>query len=53
LVMISTEDPIPIRQRKPEIPEGLARVIHQALSREVKDRFKDVDEFRRVLKEWV
>ena len=49
VVTIATERPIPIRQRRPEIPEELARVIHKALCREPADRYQDVGEFRAAL----
>jgi serine/threonine-protein kinase len=49
VVTIATERPIPIRQRRPEIPEELARVIHKALGREPADRYQDVGEFRAAL----
>ena len=52
LLMISTEDPVPIRSRREDIPEGLAQIIHRALSRDVKARFEDVNAFRKALKEW-
>lgn len=42
LSMIVQNDPVPIRTRRPEIPEALARVIHRALAREPAARFADV-----------
>lgn len=41
--------PIPIRQRRPEIPDPLAEVIHQALARQPEQRFADVEKFRQAL----
>jgi serine/threonine-protein kinase len=49
VVTIATERPIPIRHRRPDIPEELARVIHKALGREPADRYQDVGEFRAAL----
>jgi serine/threonine-protein kinase len=42
-------DPVPIRTRRPEIPEGLARAIHRALAKEPADRFAGAAEMRRAL----
>ncbi len=49
LVHILTEPPVPIRSRRPDLPEGLAKVIHKALSREPSDRYPDVAAFRAAL----
>jgi serine/threonine-protein kinase len=46
---ILTDNPVPIRRRRPEIPEALATAIHRALAREPQDRFADVREFRKAL----
>ena len=43
-------DPVPIRRRRPELPETLADAIHRALSREPEDRYPDVAAFRQQLK---
>ena len=45
-----TAAPVPIAERKPDIPAKLAEVIHKALSREPEDRYPDVLAFRRELK---
>jgi hypothetical protein len=50
--MISTEDPVPIRERRDTIPTGLGGAIHKALSREPADRFEDVSTFRHALLHW-
>lgn len=42
LLMILQEEPAPIRQRNPEIPEPLAAAIHRALARNPADRYADV-----------
>jgi serine/threonine protein kinase len=45
-----TAAPVPITERKPDIPAKLADVIHKALSREPEDRYPDVTAFRQELK---
>ena len=52
LIHITTEHPVPIRERRSDIPKGLAEVIHTALSREPEERFEDVEEFREELVRW-
>lgn len=52
LIQVCTSDPVSIRERRPEIPQGLADVIHQALQREPANRFLDAAAFRRALKPW-
>ncbi len=42
-------DPIPILSRRPNLPQGLAEVIHRSLARDPNARFKDVREMRRAL----
>jgi serine/threonine-protein kinase len=49
LGMILLDDPVPILDRRPDLPAGLAEVIHRALSRAPEDRFADVRAFRRAL----
>jgi serine/threonine-protein kinase len=41
LLMILHDDPVPILSRRPDLPEGLAQVIHRALSRNPEDRWPD------------
>ena len=50
LAQLVTAEPVPIAERKPDIPTKLAEVIHKALSREPEDRYPDVTAFRRELK---
>jgi serine/threonine protein kinase len=45
-----TAAPVPIAERKPDIPAKLAEVIHKALSREPEDRYPDALAFRQELK---
>lgn len=52
LVKLLTEDPVPLRDRRPDIPAGLAAVVHKAMAREPDDRFPDVASFRAALVEY-
>ena len=45
-----TAAPVPITERRPDLPAELAEVVHKALSREPEDRFPDVMAFRQELK---
>jgi serine/threonine protein kinase len=47
LLMILHDEPIPIRSRRPDIPEALADAIHRALERDHVRRFSDTSEQRR------
>jgi serine/threonine-protein kinase len=49
IVMLLQEDPIPIRARRPDIPERLADIIHRSLAREVEGRFVDARAMRQAL----
>jgi serine/threonine-protein kinase len=49
IMKVLLEDPVPIRQRRPDLPEELAQVIHRALAREPQNRFGSVREMRRAL----
>jgi serine/threonine-protein kinase len=49
IMKILLEDPVPIRERRPELPEELAAVIHRGLARDPEARFKSVREMRRAL----
>jgi serine/threonine-protein kinase len=46
---ILKEDPVPVRSRRPDLPEGLAAVVHQALARNPQARFADAAAFRTAL----
>jgi serine/threonine-protein kinase len=52
LVHVATEPPVPIADRRPDLPAGLANVIHKALSREPGDRFPDIAAFRAELRKF-
>jgi eukaryotic-like serine/threonine-protein kinase len=49
IMKILLEDPVPIRDRRPDIPEGLAAIIHRALARDPAVRYANVREMRRAL----
>jgi serine/threonine-protein kinase len=49
ILQMLEEDPVPIRNRRPELPEGLAAAVHRALAREPADRFPDVASFCQTL----
>ena len=50
LAVVLSEDPVPIRDRRPDLDERLAAVIHQALSRDPGERFAGVEAFARALR---
>jgi serine/threonine-protein kinase len=47
--MLLQKDPVPIRQRRDSLPDGLASVIHKALAREPGARYADVGVLREAL----
>jgi serine/threonine-protein kinase len=49
IMTLLTEEPVPIQSRRAEVPRGLAKVIHRALSREPTDRYPDVAALRQAL----
>jgi serine/threonine-protein kinase len=49
ILQVLEDAPIPIRARRPDLPEGLAVVIHKALEREPGGRYPDVQAFCRAL----
>jgi eukaryotic-like serine/threonine-protein kinase len=52
LLTILHEDPVPIRKRRPDLPEGLAAVIHRGLAREPAERFPDAAAMRDALRKF-
>ena len=46
---ILLDEPVPLRSRRPELPEGLAAVVHQALARRPEKRFADAAAFATAL----
>jgi serine/threonine protein kinase len=49
VALVLQEKPVPIRQRRPELPEELAAIIHRALAKDPEGRFADVRAFRAAL----
>jgi serine/threonine-protein kinase len=47
--LILEEEPIPVRERRPEVPEELAAAIHRALAKQPEDRYPDVEALRQAL----
>ena len=45
-VKIVCDDPVPIRDRRPEIPDGLAAAIHRALAKKPEQRFAGAAEMQ-------
>ena len=43
---ILLEDPVPIRNRRPDLPAGLAAIIHRALARNPQARYPSVRQMR-------
>ncbi len=50
LTLVLQEEPVPLRQRRPQVPEGLAALVHRALAKDPAGRFPDVRSFRSALK---
>jgi hypothetical protein len=40
---------VPIRERRPEVPEAVATVLHKALSRTPSQRYANIAKFRKAL----
>jgi serine/threonine-protein kinase len=49
LAKILLDSPVAIRDRRPDIPDGLARAIHRALEKDPRARFADAAMFRDAL----
>jgi serine/threonine-protein kinase len=50
LLQLLHEDPVPIEQRRPDLPDELAAVLRRALARDPRRRFGDARAFRRALR---
>jgi serine/threonine-protein kinase len=50
ILVVLQDDPVPIRDRRADLPAGLAAAIHRALAREPAERFPDVAAFREALR---
>ncbi len=53
LLLILQGEPVPLRTRRPGVPEGLAAVVQRALVRDPGGRFADVAAFRAALLPWM
>jgi hypothetical protein len=49
LLMILQDEPVPLCERRPDLPRELGEVVHQALVKEPGERFGSVNEFRKAL----
>jgi hypothetical protein len=49
LRMVLTSDPVPLRDRRPDLPEGLMAVVQRALARQPEERFPDVERLGQAL----
>lgn len=49
IAVLVNATPVPVRDRRPEVPAKLAEVLHTALARDPADRFPDVNAFRTAL----
>lgn len=52
LYKIFTADPPPIQSFRPDIPDGLAAIVHRALARDVDSRFADAVHMAEALVPW-
>ena len=52
LLMVLQDEPISIRERRPEVPEALADVVHRALAKDPGLRFDGVREMRAALSQF-
>ncbi len=48
--MLLEESPVPIRDRRPDVPAALAEVIRKCLARDPKERFPDAASMRKAIK---
>jgi serine/threonine-protein kinase len=48
--MLMEEPPVPVRERRPDVPDGLAEVIRKCLARDPKERYPDAALMRAALK---
>ena len=49
ILKILEDEPVPLRSRRPEVPQALAAVVHRALAREPAQRYPNVAAFRAAL----
>ena len=48
-LIVLTEQPIPIKKRKPDIPSDLARIVDKAIRKDISQRFQNAVDFRNEL----
>jgi serine/threonine-protein kinase len=53
LSIVLQEEPVPVRQRRPDLPEELSAVIHRALAKDAARRYPDVRALRAELTRFV
>jgi serine/threonine-protein kinase len=49
MLLILDKDPVPLRQRRKDVPAALATAVHRALAKDPAERFADVLEMREAL----
>jgi eukaryotic-like serine/threonine-protein kinase len=49
LLRVLQEEPVPLRRRRPDLPEGLAAAVQRALARKPEQRFPDLERLRQAL----
>jgi len=49
IYQILSKQPVPLREHRPEVPEGLARVVSRAMATDPADRFESVRQLERAL----
>jgi serine/threonine-protein kinase len=49
LLMILHDEPVPLQERRPEVPDELARIVHRALAKQPAKRFAHVRALRDTL----
>jgi eukaryotic-like serine/threonine-protein kinase len=50
--MLLEERPVPIRERRPDVPAGLASILEKGLSRDPNDRYHTANTLRRALRRY-
>jgi serine/threonine-protein kinase len=48
-VHILLEEPVPLRDRRPDVPDGLAAIVHTALAKKPEERYADAEALRQAL----
>ena len=49
IAQIVADDPPPIQQSNPDVPQSLSRIIARSMRKDPKERYRDVHEFRQAL----